>query len=247
MLSDEHGFGANGKAMSLGAGLAGCAVLLLGYLVFFAAICFPECAVLLLGYVVFLGIIFIAFCALGTGSRSLALASFLLAILPFCGLAFGLWRVSFWKFYGLIWLVGLLCSVAAMSRAYRPRQQTAPAKPPQELADHGECLQVLPRMEDRAFMLISLLIGFAMLLFFYCGWGLFNHTPVDPSLERKITRGMSKPEVEALLGPPSSRSHNGDVWWYSVRGKWDVSFQISFDEEGVYYAHEWDRSELVLR
>ena len=78
-----------------------------------------------------------------------------------------------------------------------------------------------------------------MLLFFCCSGLLFPYVPIDLSLERKIKPGMTKTEVEAILGPPSVRS--GDVWLYYVREKWAETFLVDFDKQGIVVsAREWD-------
>jgi hypothetical protein len=97
-----------------------------------------------------------------------------------------------------------------------------------------------PGKPKAALIVITVLFGFAMSPFFCCAFYALNHPGIDPSLERKITRGMTKPEVRALLGPPSSRDDSDHNWTYDVGGKWTIAFFIQFDEQGkVLWADEW--------
>jgi hypothetical protein len=70
-----------------------------------------------------------------------------------------------------------------------------------------------------------------------------NCSAVDPY--QKIKPGITKTEVEAILGSPRKRDHVGitEVWTcVDLRQNWTVIFLVYFDKQGlVYFAQEKDR------
>ncbi|MGB3965917.1 MAG: hypothetical protein WBO45_04235 [Planctomycetota bacterium] len=74
--------------------------------------------------------------------------------------------------------------------------------------------------------------GFALLV-----WN-FERPPFDLSLLPRLQPGMSRGEVEALLGDPSSRGER--EWVYSRPGSWPV-VRVWFSHAGTFERSEYDR------
>ncbi len=75
-----------------------------------------------------------------------------------------------------------------------------------------------------------------------CGFFIwrFEKNPVSENQTELLKVGMSKAEVELLLGPPAKVSNNQDEWTYSQPMSWPI-FYVSFDMNGRLVSWELDR------
>lgn len=87
-----------------------------------------------------------------------------------------------------------------------------------------------------------LLCGAGVLLIVCCGffgwvvWN-FNEPPFDLSLLERLEPGMSKVEVQQILGSP--RDDDGGSWAYSRAWQWPIVY-VNFDDDGRFTNSAYD-------
>lgn len=69
-------------------------------------------------------------------------------------------------------------------------------------------------------------------------WSL-NRPPVNAKQLAQLREGMSKPDVAALLGAPTSRYADDAEWAYSRAWGWSIVY-IYFDPAGRYRSNRID-------
>lgn len=67
----------------------------------------------------------------------------------------------------------------------------------------------------------------------------FNRPPFPLKRLDKLHPGMTKAEIETLLGTPRSEEYSQDTWSYTRSGSWPVVY-ISFDKSGRFVEAEYD-------